>query len=48
MLEITKKTMKVFDDSFINDNNELILVTKTNLYFRLDDVHNELLSAVEK
>lgn len=42
MLRISKKTMKVFDGSFINDNNELILVTKTNLYFRLDDVYNEL------
>ncbi|MFQ6795090.1 MAG: hypothetical protein ACLRT4_20335 [Thomasclavelia sp.] len=42
MLKISKKTMKVFDGSFINDNNELILIPKTNLYFGLDDVHNEL------
>lgn len=31
--------MSLFKDSFINENNELILVPKTNLYFRLDDVN---------
>lgn len=28
--------------SFINRNNELILIPKTNLYFRLEDVKTEL------
>ena len=28
--------------SFINNNNELILIPKTNLYFRLDNVETEL------
>lgn len=31
--------MGLFKGSFINENNELILVPKTNLYFRLDDVN---------
>lgn len=30
--------MKLFNGSFINSQNELILVPKTNLYFRLEDI----------
>lgn len=33
--------MNVFEESFINRLNELILIPKTNLYICLDDVHNE-------
>lgn len=32
--------MQLFGGSFINQNNELILVPSTNLYFRLEDVNN--------
>lgn len=38
MFETILELMKLFDDSFINNNNELILVPKTNLYFRLADI----------
>ena len=34
--------MIVFDESFINCINELILIPKTNLYLCLDDVESEL------
>lgn len=30
--------MQLFQDSFINYDNELILIPKTNLYFRLEDI----------
>lgn len=33
--------MKVFYNSFINYNNELIIIPKGNIYFRLDNVENE-------
>lgn len=34
--------MRLFEGSFINSHNELILVPKTNLYFRLEDVETLL------
>lgn len=33
-----QRLMQLFEGSFINSHNELILVPKTNLYFRLEDV----------
>ena len=39
-LEIVSKTMELFRGSFINSNNELILIPKFNIYFRLDDVNS--------
>lgn len=36
-----QRLMGLFEGSFINSNNELILVPKTNLYFRLDDVKTD-------
>lgn len=36
--EEIKRIMKIFKGSFINDHNELILIPKINLFFRLDDV----------
>ena len=36
------KLMAIFRGSFINHLNELILVPKTNLYFRLDDIETLL------
>ena len=42
MNDIVRKIMKEFKGSFINYNNELILIPKTNLYFRLDDTENDL------
>lgn len=33
-----RELMSLFNNSFINAENELILVPETNLYFRLDDV----------
>lgn len=33
-----QRLMLLFEGSFINSLNELILVPKTNLYFRLEDV----------
>lgn len=34
--------MELFEGSFINHINELILVPKTNLYFRLEDIETIL------
>lgn len=34
--------MELFNGSFINSHNELILVPKTNLYFRLEDIETVL------
>ncbi len=34
--------MSIFNKSFINYRNELILIPKTNLYFSLNNVENEL------
>lgn len=36
------KVREYFPNSFINPRNELILEPKNNIYFRLDDVDNEL------
>lgn len=40
--ELLMKIRYEFDESFINRNNELILIPRTNLYFLLDNVENEL------
>lgn len=40
--ELLKLTMNTFRGSFINHNNELILVPRTNLYFLLDNIESEL------
>ena len=40
-LDIVNGAMRLFRGSFINANNELILIPKFNVYFRLDDVNNE-------
>lgn len=37
-----KILMSIFNKSFINYRNELILIPKTNLYFSLNNVENEL------
>lgn len=36
------KLMELFQGSFINGLNELILIPKTNLYFRLEDIETLL------
>lgn len=36
-----KNLMSIFNKSFINYRNELILIPKTNLYFSLNNVENE-------
>lgn len=36
------KLMKIFNQSFINSNNELILVPETNLYICLNDIKTKL------
>lgn len=41
MKDKVMELMKVFYGSFINHNFELILIPKTNLYFRLEDIKNE-------
>lgn len=41
MTKEVRELMKLFGNSFINAQNELILIPKTNLYFRLDDVRNK-------
>ena len=41
MEKYVRHLMNVFEESFINRLNELILIPKTNLYICLDDVHNE-------
>ena len=42
--ELVKKTIEFFEDygveSFINSENELILIPKINAYFRLEDVNS--------
>jgi hypothetical protein len=37
-----KEIMLLFPSSFINSSDELILEPKNNIYFRLDNVKNEL------
>lgn len=39
---LVKKTKQVFPKSFVNRQNELIVEPKNNIYFRLEDVENEL------
>lgn len=41
MEEYIKRIMKIFSESFINSENEIILVPRTNLYFGLNDVKSE-------
>lgn len=36
------KTLQVFPSSFINQDDELILEPKNNVYFRLEDMETEL------
>lgn len=38
-----RKAMRAFPNSFINRNNELILIPKFNVYFLLDDIYSELI-----
>lgn len=40
MIDYIQELMQLFDGSFINENNELILCPRTNLYFRLEDVNS--------
>lgn len=42
MNELVRKAMIEFKGSFINYNNELILVPRTNLYIILNDVQSDL------
>ena len=37
-----QRLMELFEDSFINPRNELILIPKTNLYFLLGDIETIL------
>ena len=37
-----EKAKQVFPKSFVNHHNELIIEPKNNIYFRLEDVENEL------
>lgn len=38
LLESIKLALQVFPNSFINRNNEVILIPKFNVYIQLDDV----------
>ena len=40
MKKYIQELMDLFEGSFINESNELILCPKTNLYFRLEDVNS--------
>lgn len=40
--ELLQSIRYEFSDSFINNRNELILIPKTNLYFSLKDIENEI------
>lgn len=40
MLKCIEKAMKCFSGSYINHNNELILIPKFNVYLSLDDVYS--------
>lgn len=42
MLEIVQKAMILFHGSFINHNNELILIPKFNVYMPLNNVHTDV------
>lgn len=41
MLESVKKALKLLNGSFINHNNEIILIPKFNVYTLLDDVNTD-------
>ena len=41
MLESVKKALKILPGSFINHNNEIILIPKFNVYTLLDDVDTD-------
>lgn len=41
MLKSVQKTLKHFKGSFINHNNEIILIPKFNVYTLLDDVETD-------
>lgn len=41
ILESVKLAMQSFPNSFINHNNELILIPKSNVYILLDDVETD-------
>ena len=41
MLEIVRKALKRLNGSFINHNNEIILIPKFNVYTLLDDVETD-------
>lgn len=41
MLESVQKTLKVLKGSYINHNNEIILIPKFNVYTLLDDVETD-------
>lgn len=41
MLETVQKALKYLNNSFINHNNEIILIPKFNVYTLLDDVEND-------
>lgn len=41
ILESVQRAMKMLKGSFINSNNELILIPRFNVYTRLDDVETD-------
>lgn len=40
-LPSVQKAMHMFKDSYINSNNDLILIPKFNVYIILDDIHTD-------
>lgn len=42
LISIINHALHVFPKSFINNNNEIILEPRNNVYFRLEDVKTEL------
>lgn len=42
LISIINHALHIFPKSFINNNNEIILEPRNNVYFRLDDVKTEL------
>ncbi|MFD2752410.1 hypothetical protein ACFSUM_18655 [Virgibacillus siamensis] len=42
LMNIINHALHVFPKSFINNNNEIILEPRNNVYFRLDEVNTEL------
>jgi len=41
MLESVQKALKILKGSYINHNNEIILIPKFNVYTLLDDVETD-------